>query len=1115
MKNHEMVNTGFRHTLKALAPFVVRELKSVYGEQWWKEGVLERLSFEQQRDLPIAGSEEELINSFDILLCLQIIGRQWQDVFRKKMSIDQRSWANELIGVRHKWAHAGSKDFDDTYTWRALDTMTRLIDQLDDIEAESIRELIREVRYGSKEGSVSVKVVKPVVKTIITKKSGIIKKSPSSNLKPWREIIIPHPDVASGQYKNAEFAADLGQVARGEGSIEYRDPVEFFARTFVTEGMKGLLSEAVKRVSGKDGEPVIQLKTAFGGGKTHSMLALYHLLRGKISLDKIPSIRPVLEESKVDSIPKVHVAVIVGTALDPSKARRPVNMPGITINTLWGEIAAQLSESSGVKDLYDYVKKADNKGVSPGSNALRAMFDRVGPCMVLIDELVAYAKKLYGVTGLPAGSYDNLITFIQELTEAASTSKNSIVVASLPESELEVGGEAGKKVLETLEHTLGRKEAIWKPVTANEGFEVVRRRLFLSSTKLEERDAVCKAFSEMYYLNQSDFPGETKEVEYLNRLTSCYPIHPEVFDRLYEDWATLERFQRTRGVLRLMAAVVYDLWMKNDASLLIMPSSFSLDNPIIRDELSRHLPESWNAVIEKDVDGSKSIPFQKDQQHTRFGGCIAARRVARTILLGSAPSVKQMNVRGVEQSRIRLGVVQPGEQIAVFNDALSILRTSLTYLYSNSEQTRYWYDTRPTLRKTMEDRATQIKEETVIQEIETRLRQMRREEPFVGVHCCPSSSLDVLDEQTLRLVVLPPTISYSNQGKADSALNLAKQILDNRGNSPRTYKNMLIFVAADSSIKEALFPEIKSLKAWESIKDDKDELNLDSSQVKETDHNIQRLHKLIDMRLNESYSWLFVPNIDVGVDIKTIQWDCLRISGSDENCVTRASKKVIQEEYAITKWGPALLSMVLSNWFWKNQAYIKIKDLWGYFTTYCYLPRLSNYSVLENAISAGLSSDEYFGIAEGVVEDGKYLGVKFNTSNHIIDQSNFILTANEAKKAMEDKKEPKGEASYPEPEVGQEGEQDGPVSDVDPSTAPKSQGPRRFYLSTKLDTTRFIRDIGKLNDEILNHLLSLDGKKIEIRLDVDIEFKEDVPNEIVRTVTENSRTLKVDDSGFD
>jgi predicted AAA+ superfamily ATPase len=164
----------------------------------------------------------------------------------------------------------------------------------------------------------------------------------------------------------------------------------------------------------------------------------------------------------------VNVAVLVGTALDPSKSRRPNNFPGITINTLWGELAAQLAESAGNAKLYDYVKEADRKGVSPGSETLKNLFDACGPCMVLIDELVAYAKKLYGVNGLPAGSFDILVSFIQEITEAARASKNSLVVASIPESDIEIGGDAGKLVLETIAPTFGRMEAIWKPVAANE-----------------------------------------------------------------------------------------------------------------------------------------------------------------------------------------------------------------------------------------------------------------------------------------------------------------------------------------------------------------------------------------------------------------------------------------------------------------------------------------------------------------------------------------------------------------------------------------------------------------------------------------------------------------------
>ncbi|MCL2011114.1 MAG: DUF499 domain-containing protein, partial [Synergistaceae bacterium] len=208
-----------------------------------------------------------------------------------------------------------------------------------------------------------------------------------------------------------------------EGAYEYLDPVEFFRRTYVTEGMSGLLVQALKRAGGKDGEPVIQLKTAFGGGKTHSMLALYHLMRGQVPIDKIPNVRPVLERAGVSSLPRANVAVIVGTAIDPTRNRRPHNFPKITINTLWGEMAAQLAASANRPELYDIVKDADKKGVSPGSKALKELFDACAPCLVLMDELVAYAKKIHGVSGLPAGSFDNFISFVQEITEEARAQK--------------------------------------------------------------------------------------------------------------------------------------------------------------------------------------------------------------------------------------------------------------------------------------------------------------------------------------------------------------------------------------------------------------------------------------------------------------------------------------------------------------------------------------------------------------------------------------------------------------------------------------------------------------------------------------------------------------------
>lgn len=1129
-KNLELVQKGFQILHPWLAGYVCQEIHREYGTMWWQE-VLQTLG-DQGQDLPDDGDYSTLQDSLDIANCLRLFDRKWNEIFRKKLSIDYRTWSKELMGVRNKVAHAGLQDFTENDTWRALDTMARLCEPLDGEAAEEINGLLRQSRYGSAAGS--TQMVETHVATKDKPVEGILNQ-PVGELPSWRDVMQPHPDVAQGRYKNAEFAANLHQVARGEGAFEYRDPVEFFARTYVTEGMKGLLVQALKRVTGKDGEPVIQLKTAFGGGKTHSMLALYHMLRGKVSVDKMSNLKPVLYEAGVQELPKANVAVLVGTALNPSKARRPQNMPGITINTIWGEMAAQLAESAGDLQLYDYVKEADKKGVAPGAEALTKLFDACGPCLILMDELVAYAKTLYGAKNLPAGSFDNFITFIQQITEAASASKNSMVVASIPESDIEVGGEAGKMALNAIEHTFGRMESIWKPVAANEGFEVVRRRLFLDCKDPQARDRVCHAFSQMYLKNSSDFPGEAKEAEYQRRLISCYPIHPEVFDSLYEEWATLERFQRTRGVLRFMAAVIHELWMGNDASAMIMPGSIPMDVPNVRDELTRYLDESWNAIVDKEVDGKNSIPYQNDKNNSRYGKLMASRRVARTIMLGSAPTTRGQSVRGIEASNIRLGVVQPGENPSVFNDALNTLQGSLSYLYTSSNGDRFWYDTRPTLRKTVADRAARISFTDVDYEIERRLKKWRKEGAFEGLHICPASSLDVTDDQAVRLVVLRPNDIYQATWDENAALQAAKDILDNRGNAPRIYRNMLAFVAPDKDGMGALKEAVKEHLAWLSIKEDREYLNLDAAQDRETNNNIKRSNDTVELRLKEAYCWLLVPYIDREVDIKTIEWDRINIKGGTESIVAKAARKMEENEALITTWAPTLLLMELDAVLWKGANDIQVKRLWEYLCTYCYLPRLANYSVLETTIRKGVNSQDFYALADGKTED-RYLGLSYNQYVGAVDKSAYLVKLVAALQQIEaDRREKERQDQERQQQQqqtdGQTGQGGYSVSDEGtgntggvadrpddkPPVTPVAQQPKNthFFMSAKLDNTRINRDVQRLLEEVISHLTNADGVQVEIALEVTADAPNGIDVPLARTVTENCRTLKVDQYGFD
>lgn len=1149
MENYLREAKGFDILLKSLVPYEVRELIREYGQDWWQLGVLDDLHENQRRDLPASGSFNELTDSLDVMAALRILDFQWGKVFRKNLPKDCRTWAIELKGTRNKWAHRGAQDISDNDTWRALDTMSRLCEQIDPDGAAEINALLREARYGSAEGSVAATSNTGAAAQPRTGAKGKAETIPAEGLPSWRDVMEPHQDVAEGRYRNAEFAADLAQVARGEGTLEYRDPVEFFGRTYVTEGMKGLLVQALRRVAGLDGEPVIQLKTAFGGGKTHSMLALYHLLRSPKLTGSLPNVRPVLQEAGVDEVPEVAVAVIVGTALNPAKSRRPADLPGVTVNTLWGEIAYQLAVARKDPAIYEYVRDADRRGVSPGSQALAEMFDACGCALVLVDELVAYAKKLYGAERLPAGTFDNFITFIQELTEAARASKRSLVVASIPESEREIGGDSGQRTLEAIEHTFGRMEAIWKPVTANEGFEVVRRRLFLDCKEPANRDAVCNAYSRMYNENAADFPVDARELEYRDRMVSCYPIHPEVFDRLYEDWATLESFQRTRGVLRLMAAVIHELWVSGDGSPMIMPGSLPLDKPNVRDELTRYLDENWNGVVDSEIDGRKSLPFKNDQANIRYGKLMASRRVARAIMLGSAPDVGGQNARGIERSHIRLGVVQPGESIATFNDALGTLQASSSFLYSDGQGNRYWYDTRPTLRKTMEDRAQQLPADDVAYEVEKRLKGMRRCEPYQGIHVCPANSLDVPDEQRLRLVVLPPSAPHRAGDNGSKAVIEAQGILDTRGTAPRQYKNTLAFIACDSGSVASLSQAARTYLAWRSISDDREQLNLDMAQARETEQNVARAEETLKARVQEAYSWLLAPTIDLTSGSMDVTWNIDRIAGGGEDAPHKAARKMVSNEDVITQWAPQLLVMELDRVLWRDKRDIQVKQLWDYLCTYCYLPRLSQYSVLEDAIRQGAGSTEYFGIASGV-SDGRYLDLTLGQARMRINQTDYLVKRSVAADQLERESEERAEAERKRREreaaagaggsggrvtldglggisgaggseggasatgIGSEGGASGGGMQGG-GTASSAALPKTFAMSARLDGTRVSRDVRQIMEEVVSQFSALDDAEVELTLEVRAHSAEGFPVPTQRAVSENCNTLRIGDYRFD
>ena len=1107
LTNRERIDRGFTTLVRGLSSFFEKEMLRHVGVEW--------------RDRAGKKMNQRDPHWEDPYLMLKTMWDYWNEVFRRTLGHPERSLVSELMDVRNHWAHH-SRQFSSEDTYRALDSMHRLLEAVsapDEAKTlEEAKEAVMRRRFEEQGRYEQRKAAEQIA----------VSSDPKSGLASWRNVVEPHPDVRSGTYPQAEFAADLWQVFKGSGSLEYRDPVEFFRRTYVTEGLRQLLTGALSRLSKDGGDPVIELQTTFGGGKTHSLLALYHLFSG-IEASKLPNIEPVLKETDAAPPETVHRAVLVGNKISPGKSS--TKSDGTEVNTLWGELAWQLGESAGGngKEAYQMVAADDHHRTNPG-DTLNALFERYNPCLILIDEWVAYARQLHDAPDMPGGDFDTQFTFAQTLTEAVRSTEGAMLVVSVPSSDIEVGGERGKEALERLSHIVRRSQSPWRPATSEESFEIVRRRLFqeIPAERFRHRDAVIRSFSSMYQENTGDFKAEAREKEYERRMEAAYPIHPELFDRLYDDWSSLERFQRTRGVLRFMAKVIHHLWENDDENLLIMPSTVPFHSSPVQTEIMNNLTDNWRPVIEKDIDGANSLPHRIDENNPSLRRYSAARRVARTIFMGSAPK-KGTGKQGISNQQIRLGCVQPGETIATFGDALRRLSDKATHLYVNENQ--YWYDTQPTVTRTARDRKVQFleqKEHLVRNEIKQRLREEAKTRgPFQAVHVAPSSTSEIADEAASRLVILGPDHSHIRGTSDSKAVQMAQNILQNRGNQQRTYRNMLVFMAPDKPRLSELEDAAALYLAWSSIVDEKDELNLDTFARTQADTKSREASNTVDARIRETYRWVIYP-VQPDPAAGEIKWNDSRLQSHDP-LPKRAAKKLENEEELLSVFSATRLRMAMDQYnLWRGDDHVSLKQLWEDMARYVYLPRLTNKDLILDAVQGGVAETTWadnFAYAGAWNETAdRYQALQAGEVGSVIMDSESILVKPEAAQQQIE-----ADADSEEEEDSSEPDRDATGTGVDDSsnetkdvgeedsTDPSDEATklRRFHGSVELSSTRMSRDASQVAQEVVQHLESLLDADVSVTLEIQAELPKGVSNDIVRIVSENARTLNFKQFDFE
>lgn len=923
------------------------------------------------------------------------------------------------------------------------------------------------------------------------------------SLKPWREVIVPHPDVLNGTFQQSEFAADLTAVHTGKATPEYGDAKAFYERTFITEGMGRLLTQVSQRLNSKGGEPVIQLQTAFGGGKTHTLLAVYHLASRKCPLGDLAGIPPLLDQAGLLDVPQAQVAILDGTAHSPGQ---PWKHGKQEVRTLWGELAWQLGKAEG----FALVQEADANGTSPGKDRLCTLLASFAPCVVLLDELVVYIRQFVESQQLSGGTYDSNLSFIQSLTEAAKLVPNAVVLASLPDSDNQAGGPRGVSALRALEAVFNRVQALWKTVSPEEAFEIVRRRLFEHIRDEKARDQVCRAFADAYVSEGARVPQETQESRYFDRMVQGYPIHPEIFGQLYDEWTTIDGFQRTRGVLKLMAKSIYRLWQDNNNDLMILPGSLPLYDSSARNELIYYLGPGWDAVMDRDVDGERAETTILEAKEPRFGSVQAARRVARTVFLSSAPSSvsARPGTRGIDRARVLLGCLQPGQTSSLYSDALNRLADQLHYLNTSGDRaqdaTRYWFDTRANLRREMEERKKRFEDKN---EVRGRMAEVVKKLAagatfFDGTHIFTPHG-DVPDDSSLRLVMLSPEHFYARE-EPRMAVDAVHDYIRSNGAKPRYRGNRLLFVAPDHGALSRLRDCIRVALAWTSIVEDVGAMRLvlDNLQAEQARRELKGAEDVLPRVARECYRWLLCPSQDSPTGKPTVEAFPLNTSGA---ALGPEIERVCKDnELVIVTWSPVHLRTKLKELYWKaDKPAVKANDFWEDTLRYLYMPRLRDRGVLAQAIVKGAGTRDFYGTAYG--QNGElFEGFKFGDANIQFDDT-LLLIAPEAAGAYEvahppftpPVTPPGTPPMTPPPDSGSSGP-------TPPTPTPKA---RTFYGSADVTPATAKMRLVQIAEEVIAVLAADPNAEVKVTIEISAEFSQGASDQVKRAVSENASSL--------
>jgi len=839
-------------------------------------------------------------------------------------------------------------------------------------------------------------------------------------LKPWYNVVTPREDLREGRPLDAsEFAAHLELVRDGKAPKDYTDPKTFFERTYMTKSLTDLASEVIRRLAGETTETnaIFNMATQFGGGKTHALTLLYHLAGNGSNANEWQGVQKLLLKANIPSVPEAKTAILVGTEFDSIRGRGGDDGTPLR-KTPWGEIAFQLGGEEG----FAAVAKHDELGQAPGGDVIRDFLPDK-PCLILMDELMNYITR-HRKSGLSAQFY----TFLQNLSEEARGRKGMVLAVSIPASELEMSAEdqSDHDRLKKLLDRLGKPIAM---STENETFEIIRRRLFEwdpnsvdATGKVmlsKEAIATCNAFGDWVEEHKDQMPQVFDTENARKAFAETYPFHPMTLSVFERKWQSLPRFQRTRGVLRMMALWVSRAYVDGFTGAhkdpLISMGTAPLNDPLFRDVVFEQLgEEKLKVAVDADISGkSDSHAIQLDKEASDSIKKSRLHQKVATVIFFESNGGQSRGETTLPE--IHAAVAEPDLDIGNVITVLEELAANAYYL--TVEGSKYRFGIAANLNKILSDKRAAIDGK----EVESRVRQevldvFKKGSGIERVYF-PERSNQITDRPILTIVVGDPSSQLNDQTKTNIG-----QMISESGQSARTFKSALIWVVSDAA--STLFSDAKKVLAWEAIEGDPT-IRIEDSQKAQLRVNIEKARRDVKESVWRTYKHIVL--LDKDNSLRIIDLGLVNSSGysSLSECIINRLKQEgdvqdsISPNFLVRNWSP-----VFDTW--------SVKSVRDAFFASPLFPKLLSGDSIKQTIINGVSGGQFaYVIKSGNGYDPFRFKEGLMASEVEIADDVYILRKELAERYLETKESPapvgKSEVNNPVP-------QETPVEDPGSST---------------------------------------------------------------------------------